>query len=110
MPAEQRSLAAAGARAHGSLETRSVRAYALVRRNRPPETSEGAMDEDKFNIEVRKFLKEVGITSQREIERAVREAIEAGRIKGNEKLKISARIQIERVALDHSVKGDIALA
>jgi len=68
------------------------------------------MDEDKFNIEVRKFLKEVGITSQREIERAVREAIEAGRIKGNEKLKISARIQIERVALDHSVKGDIALA
>ncbi len=68
------------------------------------------MDEDKFNIEVRKFLKEVGITSQREIERTVREAIEAGRIKGNEKLKISARIQIERVSLDHSVKGDIALA
>jgi len=68
------------------------------------------MDEDKFNIEVRKFLKEVGITSQREIERAVREAIESGRIQGNEKLKIRARIQIERVALDHSVQGDIALA
>jgi len=68
------------------------------------------MDEDKFNIEVRKFLKEVGITSQREIERVVREAIESGRIQGNEKLKIRARIQIERVALDHSVQGDIALA
>jgi len=68
------------------------------------------MNEDKFNIEVRKFLKDVGITSQREIERAVREAIESGQIKGSERLKVSARIQIERVALDHSVKGEIALS
>jgi len=68
------------------------------------------MDEDKFNIEVRKFLKEVGITSQREIERAVREAIESARIAGNEKLKVSARIQIEPIALDHNIKGEIALA
>ncbi len=32
------------------------------------------MDEDRFNMAVRKFLKEVGVTSQREIERVVREA------------------------------------
>ena len=40
------------------------------------------MNEDLFNIEVRKFLKRVGVTSQREIESAVRRAVEAGRLKG----------------------------
>ena len=68
------------------------------------------MKEDTFNIEVRKFLKEVGVTSQREIERAVRSALEAGRLEGDEKLKVSARIQIERVELDHRVDGEIALS
>jgi hypothetical protein len=68
------------------------------------------MKEDTFNIEVRKFLKEVGVTSQREIERAVRRALEAGRLEGDEKLKVSARIQIERVELDHRVDGEIALS
>jgi hypothetical protein len=68
------------------------------------------MKEDTFNIEVRKFLKELGITSQREIERAVRSALEAGRIKGDEKLKAVARIQIESVGLDHRVEGKIALS
>ena len=68
------------------------------------------MNEDRFNIEVRKFLKEVGITSQREIERAVRDALASGQIKGSEKLKVTARIQIEDVALDHKVDGEIALS
>ena len=68
------------------------------------------MKEDTFNIEVRKFLKEVGVTSQREIERAVRRALEAGRLEGDEKLKVSARIQIERVELDHRVDDEIALS
>jgi hypothetical protein len=68
------------------------------------------MDEDRFNIEVRKFLKEVGITSQREIERAVREALTSGQIKGNEKLEVSAQIQIMGVGLDHKVEGEIALS
>jgi hypothetical protein len=81
-----------------------------MRRNLPPLTSEAVMNEDKFNIEVRKFLKEVGVTSQREIERAVRRALESGQLEGNEKLKISARIQIERIVLDHRVEGGIALS
>ncbi len=68
------------------------------------------MEEDTFNIEVRKFLKEVGVTSQREIESAVRKALEAGRLEGDEKLKVIARIQIERVGLDHRVEGEIALS
>ena len=68
------------------------------------------MNEDRFNIEVRKFLKEVGVTSQREIERAVRTALASGQLEGNEKLKVSARIQIERIVLDHRVEGEIALS
>ena len=68
------------------------------------------MNEDTFNIQVRKFLKEVGVTSQREIERAVHKAIASGQLKGDEKLRISARIQIERIVLDHRVEGEIALS
>ncbi len=68
------------------------------------------MNEDRFNIEVRKFLKEVGVTTQREIERAVHKAIASGQLGGDEKLKVSARIQIERVVLDHRVEGEIALS
>lgn len=68
------------------------------------------MNEDRFNIAVRKFLKQVGVTSQREIESAVRRALEAGRFEGDEKLKVSARIQIEGIGLDHRVEGEIALS
>ena len=45
------------------------------------------MDEDRFNMSVRKFLKLVGVTSQREIENAVREAVKAGRLRGDEALQ-----------------------
>ena len=41
------------------------------------------MNEDVFNASLRKFLKQVGVTSQREIEKAVRDAIDAGKLKGN---------------------------
>jgi hypothetical protein len=45
---------------------------------------EGTMNEDALNMSVRKFLKKVGVTSQREIEEAVRAAVGSGRLKGNE--------------------------
>ena len=76
----------------------------------PLGTREAVMNEDRFNIAVRKFLKQVGVTSQREIESAVRRALEAGRLEGDEKLKVSARIQIEGIGLDHRVEGEIALS
>jgi len=44
------------------------------------------MNEDVFNTSLRRFLKKVGITSQREIEKAVRDAVEAGRLKGHEEV------------------------
>ena len=68
------------------------------------------MNEDTFNIEVRKFLKQLGVTSQREIESAVRRAVETGRLKGDEKLQASARIQIEDIGLDYRVDGEISLS
>ena len=71
---------------------------------------EAEMNEDTFNTEMRKFLKQVGVTSQREIESAVRRAVEAGRLKGDERLKVSARVQIESIGLDHRVEGEIALS
>ncbi len=71
----------------------------------PPGSREVVMNEETFNIEVRKFLKQVGVTSQREIESAVRRALEAGRLEGDEKLKVSARIQIEPIGLDHRTRA-----
>jgi len=67
------------------------------------------MDEDRFNMEVRKFLKVVGVTSQREIENAVRKALEAGKVKGNAKLKAKIVLTIPSVGLSHEVDGDIEL-
>jgi len=71
---------------------------------------EAEMNEDTFNIAVRKFLKQLGVTSQREIESAVRRAVEAGRLKGDERLEVSARVQIESIGLDHRVEGEIVLS
>ncbi|UCH53624.1 MAG: hypothetical protein JSW09_02135 [Pseudomonadota bacterium] len=68
-----------------------------------------SLDEETLNVEIRKFLKKVGITSQREIERAVRGAIDAGRIKGNETLKAQMTLTIEGLQLSHRIDGEIAL-
>jgi hypothetical protein len=67
------------------------------------------MDEDKFNISVRKFLKVVGVTAQREIEKAVREALNAGRLQGDENLKAKMTLEIGVLGLTHSVEQDIEL-
>lgn len=67
------------------------------------------MNEDVFNASLRKFLKRVGITSQREIEKAVREAIASGRIKGHEKLPAKIVLTLDGVGLSHEVTDDIEL-
>lgn len=51
-----------------------------------------AIDEEKLNMQIRKFLKNVGITSQREIESAVRKAIEEGSLEGD---AVRARVTLE---------------
>jgi hypothetical protein len=67
------------------------------------------MNEDQFNTSLRKFLKQVGVTSQREIEKAVRDAIAAGRIKGHEKLNAKMVLTIDSVGLVHEVSDVIEL-
>ncbi len=67
------------------------------------------MNDDVFNMELRKFLKKVGITSQREIEQAVRAAIESGALSGSETLKAKIRLSIGELDLDHEITGDISL-
>ncbi|MGF1607990.1 MAG: DUF6494 family protein [Kiloniellales bacterium] len=67
------------------------------------------MNEDLFNMELRKFLKKVGVTSQREIERAVQEGIDSGELTGHEKLKAKMVLTIEGLDLDHEIDGVISL-
>jgi hypothetical protein len=74
------------------------------------EKMEGTMNEDTFNMELRKFLKKVGVTSQREIENAVREAMKAGSLTGTERLKARMRLEVDGVNLDLVIEDDIALS
>ncbi|MDJ0947557.1 MAG: DUF6494 family protein [Alphaproteobacteria bacterium] len=67
------------------------------------------MDEDAFNMSVRKFLKKVGVTAQREIESAVRDAVSSGKLSGGETLKATAVLSIEGADLAVTIDGDIAL-
>ncbi|KQY98229.1 hypothetical protein ASD45_19930 [Pseudolabrys sp. Root1462] len=65
------------------------------------------MNEEVLNASLRKFLKTVGVTSQREIEKAVRAAVADGRIKGNEALKARMVLTIEEARLHYTIDGII---
>ena len=67
------------------------------------------MDEEQFNIEIRKFLKKVGITSQREIEKAVRAGIESGGISGTETLNVRITLELGELDLSLPIDGEIKL-
>jgi hypothetical protein len=68
------------------------------------------MDEEAFNMSTRKFLKKLGVTAQREIELAVREHIESGDLKGDEKLDAQATVTVGGVTREIVVTGTIALS
>jgi hypothetical protein len=68
------------------------------------------MNEDLFNMEVRKFLKKVGVTSQREIEQAVRDALAAGKLAGTETLAAKVTLTIEDLGVSHDIDGSISLS
>jgi 16S rRNA U516 pseudouridylate synthase RsuA-like enzyme len=63
------------------------------------------MEADPFNISLRKFLKQVGVTSQRAIE----ETVETGNLRGKGKLRVRAVVTAEGTDLHHVVEGDIDL-
>jgi hypothetical protein len=67
------------------------------------------MNEDVFNTSIRKFLKQVGVTSRREIEKSVREAVAQGRLKSGEKLPAKMTLTIGQLDLTFVVDADIEI-
>tara|TARA_A100001391_G_scaffold177053_1_gene140621 strand:+ start:200 stop:406 length:207 start_codon:yes stop_codon:yes gene_type:complete len=67
------------------------------------------MDEDVFNMQVRKFLKNVGVTSQREIETAVRDALASGKLTSSESINAKVTLKIESLGLETDITGEIDL-
>ena len=67
------------------------------------------MNEDTFNMQIRKFLKKVGINSQREIESAVRRAVESGKLSGDAKLHATVTLRVPEVGIELDIEDDIAL-
>jgi hypothetical protein len=67
------------------------------------------MNEDALNLSLRKFLKKVGVTSQREIEQAVRAALGSGRLKGDETLPARVMLTVDGIGLAIEIKGTIGL-
>jgi hypothetical protein len=68
------------------------------------------MDEELFNMEVRKFLKRFGVSAQREIEKAVQQAVEAGALTGTGTVKVRARLEIEGAEAALVIEDDLRLA
>lgn len=67
------------------------------------------MDDTVLNTSLRKFLKTVGVTSQREIENAIRAALADGRLKGTEALPAQMVLTIGKIGLNHKIDGTIEL-
>jgi hypothetical protein len=67
------------------------------------------IDQEKLGMEIRKFLKKVGITSQREIENAIREKIENGKLQGVDSLPSRMILQIPELGLEYTIDSDIDL-
>jgi alcohol dehydrogenase class IV len=70
---------------------------------------EAMMNEDVFNASIRKFLKKLGVTAQREIEKVVRQALADGKLKGNERFPAEATVTLGGIDLSLEIKGDIEL-
>jgi len=67
------------------------------------------MNDESFNMSIRKFLKNAGVRSQLEIEQAVARAIREGRVKGNEKLAATMTLDVEGLGLKVAFDGVIEL-
>ena len=67
------------------------------------------MNPETFNMSIRKFLKSVGVQSQREIEQAVEKALAEGRLKGTETLPARMTLTIDGLALSVTIDGRISL-
>ena len=99
------------ARGRPTLALRDVRPACYARaRAVAKHAKEASMDEETFNLSVRRFLKKLGVTAQREIELAVREQLEAGKLRGDERLEATATVTVNGLPRDVLVTGTIALS
>ena len=69
----------------------------------------GKVDEDVLNLEIRKFLKRVGITSQREIEKAVQHGLSSGALQGAERVQATVLLRLPALGIEFPIDGEIAL-
>ncbi|MBA2963668.1 MULTISPECIES: DUF6494 family protein [Ramlibacter] len=67
------------------------------------------MDDEVFNLSIRKFLKVVGVSSQRDIEQAVAKALQEGRISGNETLPATMTLEVPGLKLKVGFDGEVRL-
>jgi uncharacterized protein DUF6494 len=67
------------------------------------------MDEDRFNMDIRGFLKVVGVTSQREVEKALRAALANGALAENAVLRPRMTLSVPEIGLEHIIDGEIEL-
>lgn len=67
------------------------------------------MNEEVFNLSVRKLLKTVGVNSQREIEQAVRTALAARKISGTESFPATVTLEVAGLKLSVKFEGDVVL-
>ena len=67
------------------------------------------MDEDALNLSIRQFLKKVGITSQREIEKAVRAAVDQGKLSDDDLVNVSITLRIDHQDADLVIDGQLKL-
>ena len=67
------------------------------------------MNEEILNIQIRKFLKKVGVQSQREIEQAVRRSIENNSLAGIDKLEASVLLEVPEIGIKISIESEIKL-
>ena len=95
---------------HGAyFRTDELEANDVVYTEGSAETRETLMNEETFNLSIRKFLKMVGVSSQREIEQAVARAIAANAINGDEHFPATVRLEVAGLALDVRFDGEIRL-
>lgn len=67
------------------------------------------MSDDALNMQIRKCLKQFGVTSQQEIERALEHALESGALSGDETLGIRMTLEVDGLSLKHTISGELKL-
>lgn len=68
------------------------------------------MNDEVFNLSIRKFLKEFGVGAQREIEQAVQAALRSGALAGTETVEATATLRLGQLGVEFTTKGDLTLS